>query len=162
MKERARTDPRQLEELRRIEGAAAEDHLAGTDRLGPAALALDLDAGRASTVHMDPGHERPRPELQVGPMPDRVEIRASRAHPTTLPDVPIERREALLPVAVHVRRQVISGLDCRVEPRAEQRARRRAALEAEWSAMAAPGVIRGRGGAVLHPLEVGEAMRVRP
>ena len=52
-----RADPRQLEELRRVERAAGEDHLAGPDRLGPAALPLDLDADRAAALEVDPGHE---------------------------------------------------------------------------------------------------------
>ena len=43
------SDPGELEELRRVERATAQDHLAGTDRLRPAATPLDLHA-RGSPV----------------------------------------------------------------------------------------------------------------
>ena len=46
-------DPRQLQELRRVEGAAGQDHLAGLDRLRPAALPFDLDADRPLPLEVD-------------------------------------------------------------------------------------------------------------
>ncbi len=56
-------DPRQLEELRRVDRPAGEDDLAALDPLGPAALPLDVDRDGPPAVEHDPGHERPRTEL---------------------------------------------------------------------------------------------------
>src|SRR4051794_36401158 len=157
-----RTDPGELQQLRRVEGTAREDHLAGEDRLRSAAPPLDLDAGSAAAVDVNPGDERPRPDGKVWSPHDRMEIRPRGADPTAAPDVPVERGEALLAIAVHIRRQVIAGLLGRLEPGEEERARGRSPLEAEGTVVATPRVIGSRGGAVLHPLEVRQAVGERP
>ena len=75
-------------------------------------------------------------------------------------DVAVERREALLAVAVDVARELVAGLLDGLEERVEQRARRRAALEHERPVAAA--VLVGAGEARLHPLEVRQAVGVVP
>src|SRR4029079_11985043 len=99
---------------------------------------------------------------EVAPASDGMEIGSRRADPPSPPDIPIERREPLLAVAVHVGGRVVAGLLGGLEPGHEQRARRWAALQAERTAVAAPRVIGRRRRAVLHPLEVRQAMRIRP
>ena len=77
-------------------------------------------------------------------------------------DVPVERREALLPEAVDVVGELVAGLLRRREERAEERVVGRSTLEGQRPAVAAIRIV-GRGReAVLHPLEVGQAMGVVP
>ena len=77
-------------------------------------------------------------------------------------DVPIERGEAFLAVAVDVLGQLVAGLLAGGEERREQRVGRRSPLEDQWPRMAAPRIV-GRGRqAVLHLLEVRQAVRVVP
>jgi len=155
-------DARQLEELRRVEGAAREDHLTGRDRLGPPALALDLHADRTTAVEVDPGHEGPGPDLEVAAAHHRVEIRPRGADPTAAPDVPVERRKALLAVAVDVLGQLVAGLHGGSEPGPEERARRRPPLQTQRAAVTAPWIVDCGRRAVLHSLEIRQAPSVVP
>ena len=75
-------------------------------------------------------------------------------------DVPVEGREAFLPVAVHVVGQRVPGLLHRGEERLEQRAGGRPALQHQ-RAVTAPVLVRA-GQAGLHLLEVRQAVRVVP
>jgi hypothetical protein len=77
-------------------------------------------------------------------------------------DVPVERREPLLPVAVHVVGELEARLTRGLEERAEQRVGGRAAFEHEWAGGASELVVRLGREAALHPAEVGEAVRVVP
>src|SRR6185369_4741623 len=128
-------DPRQLEQLRRVERAAREDDLARPDRLRATALPLDLDADRAAALEVDPRHEGPGAHLQVRAAQDRVEVGARRADSAATPDVPIEWGEAFLPIPVAVLGQLVAGLLGRGEPGPEQRARRGTALQPERPAV---------------------------
>ena len=77
-------------------------------------------------------------------------------------DVPIERREALLAVAVHVLGSGVARLLDGLEERVEERARGRAALQDERPVVAAIRVVgRGPEGG-LEPLEVRQAVGVVP
>src|SRR5207244_1856396 len=121
----------ELKELGRVEGAAAQDHLAGPDRLRPAPEPLDLDTDRTRAVEMDPGHEGAGPDLEVpATAKDRVEVRPGRADPSAAPDVAVERRDPFLAIAVYVGRERVAGLLGRGEPGPEEGACRRPALEA--------------------------------
>ncbi len=148
-------DAGELEQLRRVDRAAAEDHLAGTDR-----LAADHDADGARPLEDDALDERVAAHLEVRPRHRRMEVRARRAQAAAAVDRPVELREALLPVAVHVVGERIARLLHRVEERVEERRRRRSALEHERPLAAAPLV--GAGEAALHPLEVRQAVGVVP
>ena len=77
-------------------------------------------------------------------------------------DIPVEGRETLLPVAVDVVGQLIAGLLRSSEERAEQRVVGWPALERQRTTVAAEGVVGRSGEAVLHPLEVGQAVGVVP
>ena len=66
------------------------------------------------------GCEGPGPNRQVAPAHDRVEVRPRGAESASVPDVPIERREALLAVAVDVLRELVARFLGRCEPGLEQ------------------------------------------
>ncbi len=93
---------------------------------------------------------------------DRVQVGPGRGEPPALVHVAVEGREALLAVAVHVLRQRVAGLLDGLEERAEQWVRRRAPLEDERTRPASPHVVRPGREAVLHPLEVRQAVGVVP
>ena len=155
-------DAGQLEELRRVDRPAGEDDLAAFDAFGAAALPLDVDGDRAPPLEDDPGHERPRPDGQVLPATDRLEVRLRGRQPPAVVDVAIERRETLLAVAVDVVGQVVARLLAGREEGLEQRVRGRTTFQDQRPVMAAPRIV-GRGGqAVLHLLEVRQAMGVVP
>ena len=156
------TDPAQLEQLRRVDRAAGEDDLAAFDALRPAALPFDVDGDGAPALEHDAGHERPRPDGQVLPATDRLQVRLRGRQPPAVVDVPIERREALLAVAVDVVGQVIARLLAGGEERLEQRVRGRTAFQDQRPVMAAPRIVGGGRQAVLHLLEVRQAMGVVP
>ena len=94
---------------------------------------------------------------------DRLQVRlraALRRRPSV--DVPVERREPLLAIAVDVVGQVVAGLLAGGEERREQRVRGRTTFQDERPVVAAPRVV-GRGRqAGLHLLEVGQAVGVVP
>ena len=158
-----RARARQEEELRRIDRAAAQDHLACVDGLRPTPLPLDLDADSSPAFEIDPCHERRGANLEVlPPTHDRVEVGARGAQPPAAMDVPVERREAFLAIAVDVLGQVVASLLGRGEEGSEQRVGRGAALQDQRTVVPTPRIVsRGRE-AVLHPLEVRQAVGVVP
>src|SRR5262249_60596933 len=97
-------------------------------------------------------HERPRANLEVRAFANGVEVRARSADPTPVANRAVECREAFLPVAVDVVRQLVPGLLHGFEERCEQRIRRRPAFERDRAVAAA--VLFGAGIARLLPLEV--------
>ena len=101
---RRRSDPRELEELRRVDRAAGQDDLAGHRSMGRAAAGRVLDADRPVALEQDPRDERPGPDGQVLAAHDRMEVRACRAQAAAAVDVPVEGPEPLLAVAVDVGR----------------------------------------------------------
>ncbi len=154
--------PEQLQELGRVDRAAGEDDLTRFDalRTGPTARHLDPDCPAA--VEQDPVDEGARSNLEVPAAHHGVEVGARRGDPSTAPDVPVERPEALLAVAVDVVGPLVPGLHGRLEEGAEQRVGCRPTLEPERAAVAAIWIVGRCRGAVLHPLEVRQAVRVRP
>ena len=94
-------DAGELQQLRRVDRAAAEDHLARADR-----LAADLDADGARALEHDAVDERAAAHLEVRALHHRMQVRARRAQPAAAVDRAVELREALLPRAVDV---VVSG-----------------------------------------------------
>ena len=61
-------DAGELEQLRGVDRAAAEDHLAGLDAALPPAGALVVDAHRALALEPDAGDERRGLDAQVLPV----------------------------------------------------------------------------------------------
>src|SRR5207342_3913675 len=103
-------DARQLEPLRRVDRPAGEDDLLAPDELRAATAEGDLDADRGATVEDDPTDERARSDLEVRTLADRVEVGPGGAQPAAPADVPVERREAFLAIAVDVIRPLVAGL----------------------------------------------------
>ena len=91
-----------------------------------------------------------------------MQVRPRGGEPAPPLDVAVERGEPLLAVAVHVRGQLIAGLLDGLEEGTEQGARRRTALQDQRPGVPAELVVRRGREAVLHPLEVGKAVRVVP
>ena len=156
-----RADARQLEQLRRVDRAAAEHDLARPDavRAAPAGV---VDAGRARAVEADAQHLRERDHVEVGPAHHRVQVRARGGEPAPAVHVAVEGGEALLAVAVDVVGERVARLLHGGEERVVERAVRRSALEHERPLLAAEDVIVRRREAGLHPLEVRQAVRVVP
>src|ERR1700740_1108671 len=109
-------DAGELEELRRVDGAAAEDDLARADDLA----AVDLDADGPRALEHDLGNERPAADLEVRSAHGGMEVGARGAEAAAAPDRPVERGEALLSVAVDVVRELVAGLLHRLEERGEE------------------------------------------
>ena len=152
-------DSRQLEQLGRIEGTAAEDDLGAADGLDPAAAPV-LDADRPRTFEDHPVHLCPGDHVEIRTGEHGVEVRASSREPAAAADVLVERRETFLPVPVDVIGAPKPRLDAGVEPGLEQRVEGRPAFEFERAGVATPVVAAGEAG--LHALEVGQAVGVRP
>ena len=157
-----RPDAGQLEELRRVERPAGQDHLAGRDPVRRQDRPRHLDADGPPALEQHAVDERARPHLEVRAAHGGMQVRAGGRPAAAPPDVPVEGREPLLPVAVHVVRARVARLDRRREERAEQRVRGRTALERERPAVAAVRVVVVGRGAILHPLEVRQAVGVVP
>src|SRR3954471_16168156 len=65
-------DPRQLQKLRRVDGAARKDDLAAFDPLRSAAAALDVDGAPPPALEDDARDERPRSNGEVAAAADRL------------------------------------------------------------------------------------------
>ncbi len=161
--------PGQLQQLRRVDRASAQDDLPGPDLLrrarpaGPvpaAPAAPVLHAHRAAALERDPGDERPAFHREVAAPHDRVQVGPGGRQPPAPADVPVERGEAFLPVAVHVLGQAVARLLRGLEEGQEQRAGRRAPLQHQ-RAIGAAELVAARQ-AVLHLLEVRQAVPVVP
>src|SRR5207248_1154009 len=123
-------DARELEHLRRVDRAAAEDDLAGADETA----ARDVDADRPRALEDDPGHETAALDVEIRPARHGVQIGARRAQTAAAADRAVEGREPLLPNAVHVVRQRVPGLLNGLEERLDERIRRRPPLQDERAA----------------------------
>ena len=103
-------DAGELEQLRGVDRATAEDDLAGVARCGAAAAAPVVDADRALALEAHPGRHRQRLDVEVLAVPDRVQVGAGRGEPAAAVQVAVEPGEALLAVAVDVVGERVAGL----------------------------------------------------
>ena len=161
LQQRRRPHPRQLQHLRGVDRAPAQDHLAGPHGPGPAAPAAHHPR-RPIALEEDAVDEGAGGQVQVGPVQHRVEVGPGRAQPPPPVNVAVEGGEALLPVAVDVAGEGVAGLDRRLQEGLEQRAGGRPPLQHQR-----PVVTPERGAVVgsqaaLHPLEVRQAVGVVP
>ena len=157
-------DAGELEQLRGVDGAAAQDHLARGHAARPAGAEI-VDADGALALEPDAGAERERVDGQVLAVPHGVQVGPRGREAAAAVDVAVEAGETLLAVAVDVVGEVVARLLHGLEERAEERVGRRTLLEHERAVAATPLV--GGDGAVdeeagLHPLEVGQAVGVAP
>ena len=155
--------PRELQQLGRVERPAAEHDLAAHRALRRAVAALRvLDPDRARAVEQDPRDERARLDVEVRSRHHRVQVGARRRQPPPAMDRAVERREPLLPEAVHIVGERVPRLLHGLEERAEQGSGRGASLEHERSGVPAHRVGPVRRERAFHALEVGQAVRVIP
>jgi hypothetical protein len=101
-------------------------------------------------------------DREVAAMHHRVQVGACRAQPATAAHVAIELGEPFLLEPVDIGGDRVPGLLRGFEKRAEQRVRGRTTLEFERPAVAAVYVVAVGRQAVLHPLEVRQAVGVVP
>ena len=157
-------DAGELEQLRGVDGAAAQDHLAGGHAARPAGAEV-VDADGALALEPDAGAERERLDGQVLAVAHGVQVGPRGREAAAAVHVAVEAGEALLAVAVDVVGEVVARLLHGLEERAEERVGGRALLEHERAVAATP-LVRGDGAvdeeAGLHPLEVGQAVGVAP
>ena len=154
-------DARELEELRRVERAAAADDLSAECALHDSAPSGDvLDSDCTRSVEDDLRRERARTNVEIGTVHHRVEVRARRAEAPSALDVAVEAGETLLAVAVDIIGQLVARLLHGTEEGVAEGIRGGPALDYQRSVAAA--VLVGAGDAGLHSLEVREAVRVRP
>ena len=155
---RRSADPRELQQLGRVEGAGAEDHLARAIRSpDPPRRPRRRRRGRP---RRPAGVRSPAAHLEVAPVRRPAEVGAGGVHPPAVEDRAVEAGEALLAVAVDVGGQLVAGLLDGGEERLVERAGGRAPLEHDRAVGAAVGV--GAGEAGLHALEVRQAVCVVP
>ena len=113
-------------------------------------------------IEDDAGHQRPGPDGQVPAAADRLQVGLCGTQAPAVVDVPVERREAFLAVAVDVVGQVVARLLAGGEEGREQGVGGGSTFEDERAVVPAPGVVRRRGEARLHLLEVRQAVGVVP
>ena len=134
-------DPRQHQQLRRVDDAAGEDHLAlGAGHRGVAAAAI-FDPDRAAALEHDPGRQRAGLDREPGARQGRPQIGHRRAAPPSVADRLLAAGEAFLAGAVVVvgcrvpgrRAGRREGLDQRIgEMRALRRQRAAARRDIRW------------------------------
>ncbi len=155
-------DARELQELRRVDGATAQDDRASSDLTGwPGALVVD-DADGTPALEGDATHEGARLDLEVRPVRDGMQVGSRGRQATTTADVAVERGEALLPLPVDVWCERVAGLLDGLEEGAEEGVGGRPALQPKRPAVSPVGVVLGRRQAVFRAPEVGQAVRVVP
>jgi hypothetical protein len=117
-----RTDARDLEQLRRLEGARAQDDLA----VGPGAMELPAplvdDAGRRPALELDLRAERLGEDMQVRTAATRGDVPQRRGRPAAVPrgEVPVPDTRSVRAAEVVVARQA-ERLRSRVEERVRER-----------------------------------------
>ena len=116
-----RPDAGQHQQLRRVDGAAGQDHLtAGHGGAEVASLAV-LDAGGAAALEQHPRRHGAGLDRQIGPLHRRTQEGARRAPAHALMDGHVHPPEAFLLEAVHVLGGGIAGLDAGLDEGVEQR-----------------------------------------
>ena len=145
-----RAHARELEQLRRVDGAAAQHDLAGARDLHRAACRACTPRPPRACLRTGSCDEGARAHVEVAAAHDRVQVGPGGGEPPPAVDVAVEGREPLLAVAVHVIGELVPGLLHRFEERAEQRARGGPALERERSGVRR-GTSSGVGGQARSP-----------
>src|SRR5579863_113444 len=133
-------DAGKLEKLRRIDGPAAEDNLAirQSEKLLPAFRITHAD--RASSLNDDFCRERLAYDLQIPPLHGRPEISIGGGPAHAVLHRHIEPPEALLPLAVDIRRDGVTGLARRLDKGVVERIGRLAVTGRERALAAAVGI----------------------
>ena len=154
-----RADARQLQELRRVDGATGADHLARPHAVHASEPPV-LDTDGAPPFEEDARREGAGPDGEIRPSPHRVQVGACGAPAPAVSQVAVESAEALLGRAVHIVGEHVTRLARGLEEGLEERSPCGAPLELERPLAAPPVVVAVAAG--LHALEVGQAVGVAP
>ncbi len=156
-----RPDAGQHQQLGRIERPAAEDHLALGADLTKLALLGDLDPHRAAGLNQDPGGQRLHLQRQVRATERRMQIGAIGAGaPAALVDGHLALGEALGDRAGKVVGHVVAGVLGRLHQGVVQQQARVDGPDAQGPRAAVVLALAPPAG--LHPLEVGQHVRIAP
>ena len=155
-----RADAREHQQLRRVEHAGAQDHLALGDDPLDGAVALDLDADAAATLDEQPPGRAPGADDEVRVPLGRREVGARGADPLAVADVELDRGDAVGAGAVVVRVAGHARLDGGLEHVADERMQVVARHDGERPAR--PPVLRRSAVEVLRPPECGQHVGEAP
>ena len=156
-----RADPRELQELRRVDGAARDDDLAHRAHQPTLTAAKILHARRAIPFEHDSRGVGMRAHVDVAPLHGRSQVGPRGAHPTVAVDAALKVADSFLPLAVVVR---VAWNPDALGPRNERLAQGMAPVEVldHELALAAPEPIVARPDTALAALEVGEHVGIAP
>ena len=155
-----RTDAGEHQELRRAEGAGADDHLARGEGLAGLAAHGVGQAEGPPLVEQHPLAERAGPDGQRGVRRDTPQVGPGRGGAQAALDVHVEAAEALLPRAVDVAGRREAGLAAGLEEGPAERVELGLAADPDRPLAAAVAV--GAGRESLQALEVGQHLVVAP
>ena len=156
-----RPDARKLQQLRRVDGAAAQDQFAGGARLQRLAVLDIFDANGAATFKQDLRRQRLHLDAQVVPLHRRTQEGACRRHAAAALGVDLVDADAFLRGAIEILVERQTGLGCRLEKLPRQWVHV-SAIVGDAHRPAAATIIVGAGLVVLHCLEVGQKVVKAP
>ena len=156
----ARPDAGELQQLRRVDGPAADDHFASRPHLVAQVVAPVAHAHRAPALEQDARGQRVRAHLQIGAVQRRAQIGVGRTAAPARAHRHIHAPEALLLVAVHVLGQRVAGLPPGFEPGGVQGVGEQATARGERSGAAA--IVIGAFRTAFGAPEVGQHVAVPP
>ena len=154
------TDPRKLQQLRRLDRACAQNDLARRARARESTVALPFDADGPRSLEQHARHQRARHDRQVRPAADRTQERDRRALSPSAIDAQLVRPDAVRRRAVEIGIARQPELDARLDPRVAVRVVVAQVRDAELARRA---VIGARAACVaLDAPEVGQHVDVAP
>jgi hypothetical protein len=157
-------DARELQQLRRVDGAAAQNHLAARPHLLHLAALHHLDADGAQRIvaafKQDAGDLGMGLQRQIGALERRAQVGHGGAPAPAFVHRHVHGAQTLLLVAVHVLGNRVAGLLASINKGLVQRIAPRAGAHFEGAAVAPVGV--AAFGALLGLAKVRQAVRVRP
>src|SRR5690625_186422 len=155
-----RADPRQLQQLGRVDGAGADDYLpAGAQDVG-AAAPRHLDADGPLPLEEHPQGEHAALHRHVRSLHRRIEVGHGCRPAPALVGRHVHATYAFLLVAVHILGDRIAGLASRLDPGLKERIGHLAGRDVLWTLAAA--VVVGTQFMVLRPAEIGQAVGITP
>ena len=155
-----RPDAGELQQLRRVDHPAAEQHLPlGTGHAGLAILRI-FDAGGTRALQEDASGQRPGLDRQVRPVQGGPQIGRGGAAAAPLADGHLQAAEALLPGAVVILRPAVAGLLAGLDIGAEQRILVAAELRGDRAVRSPVGA--GLALPMFQLAEIGQRIGIRP
>src|SRR6185437_7746883 len=152
--------PGELQQLRRVDWAAAEQHLAPRTRDMITIPATVANSNRATALEKDACREGMRAHGEVTSLHSGTKVSVSGAAAAATPHCHVHTPDAFLLKAIHVSRHRISGLAAGLQPGLVQRIGQETMLGREL-AVTASIVIRAAG-STFSTLEVRQNMSIAP